>query len=100
MEKLTGVTPDVSEIVRFQFWEPVYYIRNEAGFPSESDEALGRFVGIAENVGHQMTYKVWAPDVGEILFRSMIRSAVPEGTRNYRLETLDDVDANRPFQSE
>ena len=100
LEKLTGVTPDRSPIVRYQFWEPVYFIRNEAGFPSDSSEALGRFVRFAENVGRAMTYKVWDPDVAEVLFRSRIRSAVPPGTRNYRLENADDVDPVRPFQDE
>ncbi len=67
LEKLTGVTPDRSAIVKFQFWEPVYYMRNEAGFPSESSEALGNFVGFAENIGHNLTYKVWDPELCKVL---------------------------------
>ena len=50
-ERLTGVSPDISAIYRYCFYDKVYYARNESRggkqFPSESDECLGRFVGFA-----------------------------------------------------
>ena len=46
----------------------------DASFPSDSTECLGRFVGIAENVGHAMTYKILT-DNDKIITRSVVRSA-------------------------
>ena len=40
---------------------------------------LGRFVGIAENVGNAMTFKVLTSE-GKIIHCSVIRSAAGEGT--------------------
>ena len=57
IQKLTGSTPDISPILQFVFYEPVYYRVHEPGFPSESRELSGQFVGIAENIGHALTYK-------------------------------------------
>ena len=60
MEALTGVTPDISAMLHFTFWEPVYYLDpgDELSFPSSPHEKLGRFVGIAENVGDALTFKI------------------------------------------
>ena len=52
LEVLTGTTPDISPILMYQFWEPVYYKLDDSNFPSDSTEKLGHFVGIAEHVGH------------------------------------------------
>jgi len=53
----TGSTVHISPLLCFHFWEQVYKV-DDSDFPSESCEALGHMVGIAENVGHAMTYKV------------------------------------------
>ena len=68
MEKLNGSTPDISPLLTFSFMEPVYYKMNDASFPSDSNEKLGYFVGIAENVGHAMTYKVLTQDTMKVIF--------------------------------
>ena len=54
-EWLLGYTPDITVLLCFTFWEPVYYAVNEASFPAESEEALGRFVGIADVVGNTVS---------------------------------------------
>ena len=59
---LTGSTIDISPLLRFTWWERVYYKRNNSSFPSESIELQGHFVGIAESVGHYMTFKVLTDD--------------------------------------
>jgi len=59
MNKLTGRTTDISALLRFHFYQEVYYKVEEGHtFPSESREAKGYMVGIAEHVGHVLTYKV------------------------------------------
>ena len=47
VQSLTGQTPDISPLLRFHFWEPVYYKAGESSFPSESRERAGHFVGIS-----------------------------------------------------
>ena len=78
MRVLTGTTPDISPILRFSFYQPVYYAKNEPSFPSDSREARGRFVGIAEHVGHAMTFQILTDDTNKIIERSLVRAADPE----------------------
>jgi len=86
LERLTGFTPDISPLLRFQWYEPVYYKLNSTHFPSDTREKKGRFVGIAENVGHSMTYKILTDDTGKIICRSNIRSALDPSAPNLRLD--------------
>ena len=54
-------------------------------FPSETIEGHGHFVGISENVGNAMIFKILTSDTNKIIHRSVVRSA--EGNdRNYRAE--------------
>jgi hypothetical protein len=85
IQRATGFTNDISPLLRFRFWEPVYY---NSTFPSKSREQLGRFVGIAENVGHFMTFKILTDDTNKILFCSNVRSALDPKAKNLRLDPL------------
>jgi hypothetical protein len=38
LEKLDGQTPDISAILNYHFWEPVYYMIEHGSFPSETTE--------------------------------------------------------------
>ena len=40
-ERLYGVTPDISLIMRYKFWYKVYYQNIDSHFPSSSNESLG-----------------------------------------------------------
>ena len=82
MERHTGSTPDISSLLCFRFYEPVYYKLDDSDFPSDSTEKLGHFVGIAENVGHALTFKVLTNDTNKIIYRSRIRTALDPNTRN------------------
>ena len=77
LEVLTGTTPDISPMLQYQFWEPVYYKvgTDKPSFPSEPPEKLGRFVGIAETVGHAMTFKVLTDDTQKVIYWSILHSA-------------------------
>jgi len=77
MRVLTGTTPDISPILRFSFYQPVYYAVNEPSFPSDSREARGRFVGIAEHVGHAMTFLILTDDTDKVIERSLVRAVDP-----------------------
>jgi hypothetical protein len=74
----------------FSFYELVYYLVDETTFPSKSKELRGRWVGVSENVGHFMTYKILTDDTRQIIHRSNIRSAADPNTRNLCLDPLNE----------
>ena len=61
LEALEGSMPDISLLLHFSFWDPIYKL-DDSDFPSGSTEGRGHWVGIAENVGHAMTYKILTDD--------------------------------------
>jgi len=88
LELLTGLTTDISIILMFRFWEPLYFPTGDAlsyahkpGFPSDTAERLGRFVDFGESVGDALTLKILTDDTRKILYRSSIRSALTEEER-------------------
>ena len=56
----TGTIRDVSPLLQFSFWDPVYYLidASERTFPGKSEEKRGRWLGILENIGAPMTFVV------------------------------------------
>jgi hypothetical protein len=58
IQKLTGSTNDISPLLYFQFYEPVYYKVDDSDFPLDSCEKRGHWVGIAKHIGHAMTFKI------------------------------------------
>ena len=90
---LTGITTDISSLLQFRFYEPVYYatadkLKYDGGtsFPSGIGEAKGRFVGFAESVGDVLTYKVLTDDTHKVIYRSCVRTALDETERNACLD--------------
>ena len=82
---LTGVTTDISALLYFRFWEPVYFATGDSlkyngkpGFPSETSEAKGNFVGFGESVGDTLAYKILTEDTKKIIYRSYVWSALAE----------------------
>jgi hypothetical protein len=63
----TGSTNDISPLLCFHFWEPVYYKLDDSDFPSDSREKRGHFVGISESVGHAMTFKILTDDTLKVI---------------------------------
>jgi len=86
-EKCHGYTPDISASLHFGFYDPVYYIDSDAHFPS-TRESLGRFVGLAENIGDALTYLIFDETTRHVIARSIVRSTqvpnqrlpIPEAT--------------------
>ena len=74
IEWLLGYTPDITRLLKFEFYEPVYFPADEHSFPKDNTEILGRFVGISETVGHKMTYKILTENK-TIVTRSIVRTA-------------------------
>ena len=87
-EWLFGHTPHIMVLLQFQFWEPVYYTKSDAKFPSDSTELLGWFVGIAEHMGSAMAFKILTGE-GKIIHRSIVRSAASKGVYNNKRANAD-----------
>ena len=84
---LLGTTVDISMILRFHFWQKVYYAKHENGFPSESKEGVGRIVGISENVGNALTWMVLTDETQKVIYRSQVRPFDASNT-NLRAESM------------
>ena len=81
----TGNIGDISAITVFEWLEPVYFkVDNSLITFPDTNEAYGHFVGFAENVGHQMTFKIWNPSTKHVVNRSSVRSAKDTRFPNYR----------------
>ncbi len=85
MEVAHGQKPDISPFLQFRSWEPVYYeAPATSGFPSESVEKTGRWVGIAEHQGDVLTYLVLTDNTLQVITRSNVRSALSPTHSNCR----------------
>jgi hypothetical protein len=81
LTKLLGSTVDTSPLLRFHFWERVYYHQPETSFPSDSKVGLGKNVmGISEHCGHALMYKVLS--ILDTLFTALSYALLPLATPN------------------
>ena len=95
-EWLLGFTPDISVLLIFIFWEPVYCAVNEATFPETPQEALGRFVGISETTGAAISFKILTEDI-KVITRSVVRTATKAGPyQNLRANNSAPTLASQP----
>jgi hypothetical protein len=81
IEKHTGQTPDVSKLLQYQWWEPVYFLDDEGL------ETLGRWAGVAEHVGDELTFIVVSNETSHALFHSDLQTAADPNAPNFRAET-------------
>ena len=88
MEVLTGSIPDISPILAFKWWEPVYYKVDDSDFPSETRKLRGHFVGISKHVGHAMTFKILTDDTQKIIHRSNVCSALDPNESNLCVDPI------------
>ena len=70
---LTHTAPDISIILPFTFYQPVFYATYDQNFPSESEERAGYWVGFGEHCGDAMTHKILDPETQKIIYRSAVR---------------------------
>ena len=80
---LTGITPDISIVLLFTFYQPVFYATYDQHFPSESEERAGYWVGFGEHCGDAMTHKILDHDTQKIIYRSAVRPK-KSSTPNHR----------------
>jgi len=95
IEKAFGVTPDISGLLQYYFYQPVLFLdTNKPAFP-KSKELLGYWVGMAENIGDALTYWIITPDF-KLLARSTLHPAYHPGHQNLCQAEGVDVEAFRP----
>ena len=100
IQALQGTTPDVSFMLHFSFYEPVYYridsSEPDLNFPSSSNEKKGYWVGFADNQGDSLTWRILTEDTHKIIIRSGVRSAL-RTTTNQRLASPSGEGTTLPF---
>ena len=70
---LYGVSPDISILLLYTFYQPVFYATHNQSYPSASEERAARWVGFGEHVGDALTHKLLDDDTKKILYRSAVR---------------------------
>ena len=100
VQALGGTTPDISFLLHFSFYEPVYYMIDSSepdlNFPSSSNEKKGYWVGFADNQGDSLTWRILTEDTQKIIIRSGVRSAL-RTTTNQRLASPSGEGTTLPF---
>ena len=100
LQALEGTTPDISFLLHFSFYEPVYYridsSEPDLNFPSSSNEKKGYWVGFADNQGDSLTWRILTEDTQKIIIRSGVRSAL-RTTTNQRLASPSGEGTTLPF---
>ena len=100
VQALHGTTPDVSFMLHFSFYEPVYYridsSEPDLNFPSSSNEKKGYSVSFAGNQGDSLTWRILTEDTQKIITRSGVRSAL-RTTANQHLASPSGEGTTLPF---
>ena len=73
LQVLYGVTPDISIILLYTFYQPVFYATHDQHFPSGSEEMAGFWVGFADHCGDSLTHMVLDAVTLKIIYRSALR---------------------------
>ena len=100
VQALEGTTPDISFLLHFSFYEPIYYridsSEPDLNFPSSSNEKKGYWVGFADNQGDSLTWRILTEDTQKIIIRSGVRSAL-RTTTNQCLASSSGEGTTLPF---
>ena len=100
VQALEGTTPDISFLLHFSFYEPIYYridsSEPDLNFPSSSNEKKGYWVGFADNQGDSLTWRILTEDTQKIIIQSGVRSAL-RTTTNQRLASSSGEGTTLPF---
>ena len=100
VQALEGTTLDISFLLHFSFYEPVYYridsSEPDLNFPSSSNKKKGYWVGFADNQGDSLTWRILTADTQKIIIRSGVRSAL-RTTTNQRLASPSGEGTTLPF---
>ena len=85
----TGCTCDMSPLLRFHFWDPIFFNTEDSTFPSDIPEKRVRLVGISENFGHDVIFKIFNSSANKIINRSNVRQARDKESHNLRADRVN-----------
>jgi hypothetical protein len=88
-EIVTGQTPNITEWLLFDWYEPVWYYDNPDGFPADVKK-LGRWLGVAHRVGQALCFWI-LPITGCPIARSTVQSVTGDeyGTDDFKKKLSD-----------
>ena len=92
-----GITPDISIMLLYTFYQPAFYATHDQHFPSEMKERAALWVGFGEHYGDAMTHKLLDKITQKIIYRSVVRQ-ISKSNPNHRL-TEDGGKASTSKQS-
>jgi hypothetical protein len=90
---------DISAFLEYRFYEPVLYLDTDESFPS-SKEKPGWWVGVANNVGDALTFKILTEDTHKVIHRSVVRPAKDDRFRNKRVRFEPEGDSDPSSKEE
>ena len=82
IEVSLGTTPDISGLLLYKFWEPIYYYD-----PPTEGEKLGRWMGRADNYGDTMCHWILTDDTEELIVQGTVCSAIHTNQPNLLIDS-------------
>jgi len=64
---ILGYTPDISAYSKFDWYQPVWYLKPDAHYPHQK-KVLGHWIGVAESCSNLMAYRILEPN-GKVVVR-------------------------------
>ena len=92
LQVLFGVTPDISIMLLYTFYQPVFYATHDQHFPSDSEERAGLWVGFAEHCGDSLTHMVLDAVTLKSIYRSALRPRTPKDPNKRRVDAGGEED--------
>jgi hypothetical protein len=77
LEVATSQQPDISAIIAFHWYQPVYFRSTKPTYPPQTQERSGRIVGIAEHQGDALTFLIMDDITHRVIPRSELRPRDP-----------------------
>ena len=94
LTKLYGITPDISIIMMYTFYQYVFYASHNQSFPSTSEEKHAFWVGFGEHVGNAITHKLLDSSSNKILYCSAVCPADPLHPNKHLLPDLGESEGS------
>ena len=97
LTKLYGVSPDISILMMYTFYQSAYNASHDQSFPSTSEEKHAFWVGFGEHVGDGITHKLVDSSSNKIICRSAVHPADDIHPNKHLLSDLvEPVGSNKP----
>ena len=97
LQNLYGVTPDISILLLYTFYQSVFYATHDQHFLSDSEERAGFWVGFAELCGEALTHMGLDAVTLKIIYRSSLRTRTPKDS-NKRLVDAGGEEDYQPYE--